>query len=73
MVLNTVRFFPGRGPSNALANQMADRESCFARFAHDPESRLWVCARVGAKIFSSPLSREDEWVMPGGGEMLLAA
>ncbi len=73
MVLNTVRFFAGTGPSPALASVMADRESCFARFARDPESRLWVCARVGSRIFSSPLDRQDEWVAPGGGELLLAA
>ena len=71
MVHNTVRLFSGTGPSHALAHQLADRESCFARFTRDPESRLWVCARIGRRIFSSPLAREDEWIQPSGEQVLL--
>lgn len=70
MTLKTVRLFPGVGPGPSLAVELSDSESCFARFAHDPDGRLWVCARVGQKVYSSPLSHADQWVQPCGGQTL---
>ena len=72
MVPHTLRFFAGTGPTHALTLQLADRESCFARFAHDPKSRLWVCGRVGDRIFSSSLPPEDARIPLGGGPLLIA-
>ncbi|RMG07723.1 MAG: hypothetical protein D6731_23130 [Planctomycetota bacterium] len=60
--VTTVRLFPGQGPSAGLARQLGRGESCFARFAGDPERRLWVCARVGERLFGSVLERDDEWL-----------
>ena len=70
MQLKTVRLFPGNGPGPNLAAELTDSESCFARFAHDPDGRLWVCARVGPKVYTSPLAYADEWVQPGSGQTL---
>jgi hypothetical protein len=69
MVLETIRLFTGDGPSAALSTMLADNESCFARFAHDPEARLWVCARVGDQVFGTLLGQDEEWLRPGHGEL----
>lgn len=68
MVLETIRLFTGEGPSASLVTMLARNESCFARFAHDPEARLWVCARVGNRVFGTLLGHHEEWVRPGKGE-----
>jgi len=60
--MSSVRVLPGSGPSRKLRRALAERESCFVRFADDPSARVWVCARVGGKVFSTPLSAEEEWV-----------
>jgi hypothetical protein len=70
MKLKTVRLFPGEAPGPSLAAELSDSESCFARFANDPDGRLWVCARVGRKVYTSPLAYADQWVQPGGGQTL---
>ncbi len=68
MVLETIRLFTGQGPSASLTNMLAKDESCFARFAHDPEARLWVCARVGDRVYGTLLGQQEEWLRPGNGE-----
>jgi hypothetical protein len=69
MVLETIRLFTGEGPSASLVTLLAKNESCFARFAHDPEARLWVCARVGDQVYGTLLGHDEEWVRPGSGEL----
>jgi len=53
--MSSVRTFTGKRPSRALAEQLADQESCLARFLMDPLGRVWVCARLGIHIYSAPL------------------
>lgn len=60
--MSSVRVLPGDGPSRKLRRALADRESCFVRFAGDPSARVWVCARVGSRVFSTPLASDEEWV-----------
>ena len=72
-MIGTVRLFAGARPSARLARELQDEESCFARFTADPQERLWVCARVGRRVFSAVLGTEEEWVQPGGGSLFLDA
>ena len=60
--MSGVRIFPGEGPGPRLKGMLKDKESCFVRFRQDPQARLWVCARMGRRVFSTPLSPEEEWV-----------
>lgn len=67
MVLGTIRLFAGNAPSPRLTRELQNQETCFARFAADPDARLWVCARVGSKVYGTVLGRDEEWLQPAGG------
>ena len=73
MVRGTVRLFGGDRPSARLVPNLERKETCFARFADDPEGRLWVCARVGREVFGTVLAPDEEWLRPGGGALFLDA
>ena len=60
--MSSVRVLPGQGPGPRLRRALKERESCFVRFAQDPEAQVWVCARMGGKVYSTALAADEEWV-----------
>lgn len=60
--MSAVRTLAGEGPGPQLRRVLRDKESCFVRFRHDPQQRLWVCARMGDRVVGTPLAPDEEWV-----------
>lgn len=60
--MTRVKVLQGRWPGPDMGLMLADGKSCYARFVEDPHNQIWVCSRLGDRVFGVPLSRDQEWV-----------
>lgn len=60
--MTRVRVLSGSQPGPQLGHLLVNRESCLVRFREDPGKKIWVCSRLGDRIFGVPLNHDEQWV-----------